>query len=401
MEEYIKYQPINNIGCLGCVSDGKSTLIEALTNVKTQRHSLEKNNNISIKQGYANMKIWNYKDKFYTTGADKNISGNDENNFELVNHVSFVDCPGHKEFFITLLSSLCLMDSVIIVIAINTPINKKSQLIHQLMAIKLLDIKNIIICLNKIDLVPKSTVLNRKKEVEDIMKIYDISPLIYIPTSFNKKIGLNYLIFHIMKNFNINSYKKKMNEDVLFLVSRTFDINKPGTELDNVKGGVVGGTLLKGTLSLDDTIYIKPGIHELDISLKSKIISLKSEKENLSTIIPGGLVGICTNIDPSYCKNDRLKGCILSTNNNLEIVNEIKIKRCMINLHIYDTWTPIINEKISLLLGVETCEAEIIDIATDNIICKLSKKICIYPNYYIIIYISDPIKILGRGTLNF
>ena len=35
-------QPLFNIGCLGSVSDGKSTLVEKLTTIKTQKHSSEK-----------------------------------------------------------------------------------------------------------------------------------------------------------------------------------------------------------------------------------------------------------------------------------------------------------------------------------------------------------------------
>ncbi len=118
MDEYIKNQPLINIGCLGCVSDGKSTLIKCLTGIKTQRHSREKNENLSIKQGYANLKIYE--------------------NEKLINHISFVDCPGHQDLILTLLTSLCLMDGVIIVIAVNNPINTKQQLKHQLLAVKLL-----------------------------------------------------------------------------------------------------------------------------------------------------------------------------------------------------------------------------------------------------------------------
>ena len=44
--EYIKSQPIINIGCLGSVSDGKSTLVKCLTGTKTQKHSNEKIRNI-------------------------------------------------------------------------------------------------------------------------------------------------------------------------------------------------------------------------------------------------------------------------------------------------------------------------------------------------------------------
>ena len=185
MENIINNQPIINIGCLGCVSDGKSTLIEKLTGIKTQRHSTEQDKNITIKQGYGNMKIWkntnpdlneinnmlnpvslvqdlptnsanslsskltdntiikstttlpisNPKDLmtvYYTTDATVTNLNLNNKAMELVNHISFVDCPGHQDLIQTLLTSISLMDGAIFVIAVNQPITKKNQLIqHQ------------------------------------------------------------------------------------------------------------------------------------------------------------------------------------------------------------------------------------------------------------------------------
>ena len=38
-------QPLINIACLGCVSDGKSSLVRMLTGIKTQKFSSEQNQN--------------------------------------------------------------------------------------------------------------------------------------------------------------------------------------------------------------------------------------------------------------------------------------------------------------------------------------------------------------------
>ena len=51
-------QPIMNIGCLGSVSHGKSTMVKLLTGKSTQQHSKEKIRNITMKVGYANCKIY-------------------------------------------------------------------------------------------------------------------------------------------------------------------------------------------------------------------------------------------------------------------------------------------------------------------------------------------------------
>jgi small GTP-binding protein len=384
----MKNQPIINIGCLGSVSDGKSTLVEKLTGIKTQRHSNEKDRNITIKQGYGNMKIWfnNINSNYYSTDSTYNNLIIDNNPTELVNHISFVDCPGHQDLIKTLLSSISLMDGVIIVIAVNQSIDKKRQLIEQLKAIKLCNFDKIIICLNKIDLISKSTLLLRKKELDDILLKFDIKPFSIIPTCFNKKIGLDNLLISIMNLFNSNNYKNKVNDNVLFRITRTFDINKPGTKWSDVKGGVIGGALISGSLKIGDIIEIKPGyISKNDKGeysntiLKTKILSLKTENNNMDCIIPGGLIGIGTDIDPFYCKNDILVGNICSIEDNINnIYNEINIK---INNNIFNNnWIPIINEIIILQIGNKSYESQIIDINNDILKFKLFHPCCIYEN---------------------
>ena len=399
MDNILKYQPITNIGCLGCVSDGKSTLVEKLTATKTQRHSSEKNGNITIKQGYANMKIWKHNGNYYTTNSNFNEYIIEDTPALLVNHISFVDCPGHQDLMLTLLSALCLMNAVIIVISVDKQINKKQQLIQQLMAVKLSNIKNIIICLNKIDLVTKDNVINRKKELDEILIKYNIQPLCIIPTSFSKNIGLNNVVDSIMSIFNKNIDTEKLNEEPLFIISRSFDINKPGINWNDVVGGVLGGTLIKGSLSIGDIIKVQPGTDE---PLLTKIVSLKSEKINLDKIIPGGLIGIGTNIDPFYCKNDSLIGNIISTvDNTLITYLDISIKIFNNEIHIYDLWKPKVNEKIILLIGARSSQGTITT-SIDNIItCKLNKSICMSKDQYIIITSTNPFKILGRGVLQY
>ena len=44
------------------------------------------------------------------------------------------------------------------------------------------------------------------------------------------------------------------------IVIRSFDVNKPGIDAENLKGGVAGGTILKGVLRVGDKIAIRPGI---------------------------------------------------------------------------------------------------------------------------------------------
>lgn len=48
------------------------------------------------------------------------------------------------------------------------------------------------------------------------------------------------------------------------IVIRSFDVNKPGEDAENLKGGVAGGTILKGVLRIGEEVEIRPGIIRKD-----------------------------------------------------------------------------------------------------------------------------------------
>ena len=386
--DYINTQPILNIGCLGCVSDGKSTLVDKLTGIKTQKHSQEKIRNITIKQGYGNMKIWKDNNNNYHT--------TNYNDYELVNHVSFIDCPGHSDYVKTMLSSTSMMDGVIIVIAVDQPINKKTQLLQHLLVTQVNKINKIIICLNKIDLVEKHVVQSRKEELDELLLQYNIKPFIIIPTCFNKMIGINHVVNSIMTLFNPDEITKKYNDKPLFRISRSFDINKPGTDWNQVVGGIVGGTLVNGTLKVNDEIEIRPGIITKDkwTPIKTKITSIKSDNINLDSIMSGGLVGLGTLIDSFYCKNDLLVGNVIGLVDNLpDVYTNINI---IINKINNDNFNK--NDNLILYIGTNAFNGKITNITDNKLKLELNKPICIDNNDNIIIC-NNLNKIIGYGNL--
>ena len=386
-------QPIINIGCLGSVSDGKSTLIDKLTGIKTQKHSQEKIRNITIKQGYGNMKIW--QDEFNEYHTTNN------NNYKLVNHISFIDCPGHNDYIKTLLGATSLMDGVIIVIAVDQPISNKQQLLQHLFITKIHKINKIIICLNKIDLVNKEVVLLRKKELDELLLKYDITGDIIIPTCFNKMIGIKNVINSIMDIFNPNNFIKKHNTNPLFRISRSFDVNKPGTDWFNVIGGVIGGALINGSLNIDDEIEIRPGIINKNswTPIKTKINSIKSDTLNLDKVVSGGLIALGTNIDPYYCKNDMLCGNVVGLVGLLPLVyTNININTIIID----NDWIPNINNLLNLQIGTSSFDGKIISINNNIFNIELFKPVCIEDNDNIIICykINNILKIVGQALLH-
>jgi translation initiation factor 2 subunit 3 len=374
-------QPIVNIGMLGSVSDGKSTTVYSLTGVKTQRHSNELKRNITIKPGYANLKI-------YKTEGDNKTSQYNNTSGELVHHISFIDCPGHYQLIVTMMSCIKLMDGIILVVSAAEPLDSKPQLIQHIMAIKMSGLKNIIVLLNKLDLVKKPVAQKRFSELVELLKKYDIEPKVIIPVCMNHGIGVDLLLENIMKYMGPD--KHKITSNPLFLVSRSFDINKVNTNYMDIEGGVMGGSLISGQFKVGDCIEIRPGVvgRKPDGTLSHKphittIKSLKSDTTELTTINPGGLIGIGTDIDPFYCKNDNMIGNVIGLKDCLpEVYYNITLKYNIVNFstnesNILDKPDYISNMSLIVIIGTNSLDGKVTKIENECISLDLSKPVCI------------------------
>ena len=313
-------QPIINIGCLGSVSHGKTTMVKLLSGKSTQQHSKEKVRNITMKVGYANCKIYLDDFGFYTL----------EKTDKLVNYFSFVDCPGHHELIDVMMKGAYLMNYGIVVIAGNQSIEDQPQLKQHLLTAQMIGIKKLIFLLNKLDLVTETMAQERKYELEEFLKQFDIIKPIIIPMALNYGINKEYLIDAIMNEFSlITEFRDTKN---IFSISRSFNINKPGKDPKTISGGVIGGCVTNGTFELNDNIIISPGQIKFNSKEnkwyvkqhKSKVVSLESEKIQLDKISCGGLTSMGLEIDPYFAINDKLEGNIAHTEDvELDIYSKI------------------------------------------------------------------------------
>jgi translation initiation factor 2 subunit 3 len=392
-------QPILNIGCLGSVSDGKSTTVLQLTGIKTQKDSREQTRNITIKQGYANMKIW--KDstgKYSTTNSSEK-----KEDCELAHHISFVDCPGHQTLILTMLSSVSLMKGALVVVSAAEDIRTKPQLIQHLAAAKIAGLTKLIIIFNKLDLVTKEVALERYEQLNALLAELEIVPSYIIPTALSRKIGLQNVINAIMELFPPTS--TVVDEDTEFKITRSFDINKPGINWDAVKGGIIGGGLITGKLKVGDAIEIRPGLISKTTAspIITTVLSMETDKIPLDNIRPGGLIGIATNVDPFYTKDDKLAGQIVGLKGTLpSIYTEIKLEPTLTTIF-GGNWTPQVKDKMFLQIGNVNTESELINITKSKFTFKLSKPCCIKNDSLIIICQpsdNDALKIVGYGKLD-
>jgi translation initiation factor 2 subunit 3 len=395
-------QPIVRIGMLGSVSHGKSTFVNKVTGIKTQKHSSERTRNITIKQGYANMKIWSDGDDFYPTDSETATM----EDYTLVNHISFIDCPGHQEYIDTMLSSVNMMDGAIVIVAADQKLSHNPQLVQHLAAVSLYGVKKLIICINKVDLVERHIVMERKEELDSLLEQYNIVPHVIIPTSFNKMIGIKYVLESIMELYNPTEYLKNLEMNPVFKTSRSFDINKPGTDWNDISGGVIGGTLFSGSLKVGDTIEIRPGQVSKQketfvcTPFKTVIQSIKTDNTNLDSIIPGGLIAIGTDLDPFYCKKDNMSGNIVGRVGMLpSVYHIINIMGTLVTTFGFK-WMPKENDSVMLSIGTRMCEARLIKY-NDVFTFELMKPVCIEDNMMIVICrtIDKILRIVGKGNL--
>lgn len=302
--------PSANIGMIGHVAHGKTTLTEALTNRLTLTHSEELKRGITIRLGYADMRIYKCpKCKKYC--STEKCSGCFED-AELQRTVSFIDAPGHETLMATVLSGASLMDGAILVIAANEKCPQPQTREH-LMALDAVGIKNAIIVQSKIDLVNEKEALENYKQIKDFVKGTTLEGAPVIPVSSQKGVNIDVLLDHIEKIIPSVDYGEAMSKEPKMLIARSFDINKPGYSPKKIVGGTIGGSIVSGVLKIGDEIEIRPGYRNGSkySPLKTKIVGLQKAFMNLEEAGPGGLLGVMTELDPSLTKSDLLVGNVV------------------------------------------------------------------------------------------
>jgi len=305
-------QPEVNIGTIGHVDHGKTTLVEAITGVWAAKHSEELRRGITIKLGYADAPIYKCPNcdepKCYSSTPTCQSCGGE---CEFVRAVSFVDSPGHEALMATMLSGATVMDGAMLIIAANEKCPQPQTREH-LAAIELAGLTNIIIIQNKIDIVDEKRALESYKEITAFVKgtIAEGKPV--IPVSAQHGVNIDVVLQALQQN--ILTPERDPNKPPRMYVVRSFDVNKPGASADELRGGVIGGSISQGSLKVGDKIEIRPGLKVEKMgrtfyeSIFTEIVSLSAGGKNVEEAYSGGLVGMGTYLDPSLTKADGLTG---------------------------------------------------------------------------------------------
>ena len=305
-------QPEVNIGLVGHVDHGKTTLVRALSGEWTDQHSEELKRGISIRLGYADTTLRRCPEgegpEAYTvaeTCPDHDVET------EVLRTVSFVDAPGHETLMATMLSGAALMDGAVLVVSATEPV-PQPQTEEHLMALDSIGIENIVIAQNKIDLVDAEQARENYEQIAEFVKgtVAEGAPI--VPISAEQEINVDLIIQALQEE--IPTPERDPDAAPQLYVARSFDINRPGTEWGGLSGGVIGGSLVQGVLEEGDEIEIRPG-REVEEGgqtewrpVTSTVRSIQAGGEMVDSAAPGGLLGVGTGLDPSLTKGDALAG---------------------------------------------------------------------------------------------
>ncbi|KAE9453237.1 hypothetical protein C3L33_14861, partial [Rhododendron williamsianum] len=281
--EVISRQATINIGTIGHVAHGKSTVVKAISGV--QAEVVQTAFKVELTDCELSLK-WG---KAYGSGKEDSpmcdVPGFENCRMKLLRHVSFVDCPGHDILMATMLNGAAIMDGALLLIAANESC-PQPQTSEHLAAVEIMRLQHIIILQNKVDLIQENVAINQHEAIQKFIEIP-------IP-------------------------ERNFISPPNMIVIRSFDVNKPGFEVDEIRGGVAGGSILKGVLRVNQFIEVRPGIVVKDESgnikctpIYSRIVSLYAEQNELQFAVPGGLIGVGTTMDPTLTRADRLVGQVL------------------------------------------------------------------------------------------
>jgi len=269
------------LGTAGHVDHGKTSLIEALTGFNCDTHKEEKERGLTINLGFTHLNL---------------PSGNS---------VGIIDVPGHSDFIKNMISGVSGIDFVLFVISADEGI--MPQTVEHFKIMKLLNIKNGLIALSKIDMVDKDLQLLAEEEIREFTKgsFLEKSPI--IPVSSKTKIGIDDLISAIDNIFSTISNKDNSGIFRMF-IDRVFIKDGAGT--------ILTGSVLSGKINDKIGLYLLPG-NEVYRIRKLEKHDKKTEEISAGDRAAINLIGI---------KKDQIKRGMMLADRYIETTKLIDVK---------------------------------------------------------------------------
>ncbi len=363
---------------VGHVDHGKTSLTKALTGKWTDTHSEELKRGITIKIGYADTTFYKSKDgTHYATEAE---AEKDKAAWQVSRHVSFLDAPGHETLMTTTIAASSILDGALLVIAANEPC-PQPQTEEHLMVLDILGIKKVVVVQNKIDLATKEKAIENYQQIKKFLEDSSCSDAPIVPISANYNANIDKLIETI--EGTIPTPKRDASLPARMYVARSFDVNKPGAELSKLKGGVLGGSLIQGTLKVGDEVEMLPGLakktkeKEVIEPIVLTICALMAGGESVQEAAPGGLIGIATGLDPAVAKSDHLAGNLVGKKGTLPpVIYDVELEYTLLKREGFDNPALKMGEPIVVSAGTATSVGAVMKLKGGSLFLKLKRPIC-------------------------
>jgi translation initiation factor 2 subunit 3 len=292
---HVNIQPTVNIGLIGHVAHGKTSITQVISGVDTRRHKREIETNRTLKLGYTNARITkcvcDAGEPVYVSAASCGCPSV---------YLSILDCPGHNVLLSTMISGTHLMDTCLLVVAANEEC-PQFQTKEHMDIVQIINKATNVLCLqNKVDLVDEAGLQKSSEQIQAFLGSCGLESGV-IPMSAQKEINTDSLLKYVYEWTQAANEAKAAAATsatsthtapaAAGVVVRTFDINHPGDTA--VKGLVIGGSILQGSFALGDEILLMPQ------QIRTRILSLKSDRNPLSVAVAGGLIAVGTDLNPA------------------------------------------------------------------------------------------------------
>jgi elongation factor Tu len=161
-EKFVRNKPHVNVGTIGHIDHGKSTLTAALVHVSALMGLAKEKSYADITKG-GNIRDAN---KTVTIAASHVEYSSDKR------HYAHVDCPGHADYVKNMITGAAQMDGAILVVSAGDgPMPQTKE--HVLLA-RQVGVNHIVVFLNKVDLVDDKDLLDLvEEEIRDLLKKYN------------------------------------------------------------------------------------------------------------------------------------------------------------------------------------------------------------------------------------
>ncbi len=311
---------------------------------------------------------------------------------------------------VTMLSGAAIMDGALFVVSSNVKCPQAQDREHMLAA-DMVGLRRLVMVQNKVDVVDRARAKENYGEILNFTKgtVAEGAPV--IPISAQHKLNMDVLIGAIQDR--IPTPKRDTALPPRLSILRSFDVNRPGTEVEDLSGGVVGGSVVQGLFKLGDEVEIRPGIKSDEGSkvkyerLLATVESLQAGGSGAKIASPGGLIAMGTDLDPSVTKSDGLVGNVVGKAGSLPP----SLEKPSLDVELFDQavgteqLVPVqkikMNEPLVLNVGTAVTSGVVASVRDMIADVALKKPICADPGSKVALSrrIGESWRLIGFGTL--